>query len=87
MYFIAWRVGLRGSLSSYHCQTLRTSPGYQSHSRSRRHWAARNDLPQVAAEIEANAAATVQTLRQPFNYPPGIDSFQGDAYCQAQQER
>lgn len=42
---------------------------------------------QVAAEIEANAAATAQTLRQAFSYPLGTDSSRRDAYCQAQQER
>lgn len=39
---------------------------------------------QVAAQIEADAAATAQTLQQTFSYPSGWDSSQRDAYCQAQ---
>jgi len=42
---------------------------------------------QVAAAIEANAAATAQILQQTFSYPPGSDSSQRDAYCQAQPQR
>lgn len=40
---------------------------------------------QVAAEIEANSAASAQALLQAFSYPPGTDSSERDAYCQAQQ--
>jgi len=39
----------------------------------------------VAAEIEDNAAATAAILRKAFSYPPGADSSQQDAYCQAVQ--
>jgi hypothetical protein len=42
---------------------------------------------QVAAEIEANSAASAQALLQAFSYPPGTDSSERDAYCQAQQEK
>lgn len=41
---------------------------------------------QVAAQIETNAAITAQALRQTFSYLPGSNSFQRDAYCQAQQK-
>lgn len=37
----------------------------------------------VAAEIEANATSTAQVLLQAFAYPPGTDSSERDAYCQA----
>ena len=39
---------------------------------------------QVAAEIEAYSAQSAQLLQQAFSYPPGTDSSQRDAYCQAQ---
>lgn len=37
----------------------------------------------VAAEIERNATLTAQVLLQSFAYPPGTDSYERDAYCQA----
>lgn len=40
---------------------------------------------QVAAQIESNAALTAQVLLQSFAYPPGTDSSERDAYCQAAQ--
>ncbi|MDV2993210.1 MAG: hypothetical protein N4J56_002864 [Chroococcidiopsis sp. SAG 2025] len=42
---------------------------------------------QVAKEIEEFAAQTAQFLQQSFSYPPGTDSSERDAYCQAQQRR
>ncbi|MUL38304.1 hypothetical protein BWI75_18725 [Gloeocapsopsis sp. AAB1 = 1H9] len=41
----------------------------------------------IAAEIEAQTAATAFILRQAFSYPPGIDSSERDAYCQAQRKQ
>lgn len=42
---------------------------------------------QVAKEIEEFAAQTAQFLQQSFSYPPGTDSSERDAYCQAQPRR
>ena len=39
---------------------------------------------QIAAEIEAYTAATAFLLRRTFSYPPGTNSSERDAYCQAQ---
>ncbi|MBE9020746.1 hypothetical protein IQ272_32395, partial [Chroococcidiopsidales cyanobacterium LEGE 13417] len=41
----------------------------------------------VAAEIEDYATQTAQFLQQTFSYPPGTDSSERDAYCQAQPRR
>ena len=41
---------------------------------------------QVAAQIESNATLTAQVLLQSFAYPPGTDSSERDAYCQAAQK-
>jgi Family of unknown function (DUF5995) len=38
---------------------------------------------QVAAEIETYANVSAQILRQQLSYPPGTDSLERDAYCQA----
>lgn len=41
---------------------------------------------QIAAEIEAHTAATAFVLRRAFSYPPGTNSSERDAYCQAQRK-
>jgi len=42
---------------------------------------------QIAAEIEAQTAATAFLLQQNYSYPPGIDSSERDTYCQAQRKQ